>query len=215
MGGVDPKEAQRLARKQRRQEERRGRILDAARQVLAEHGAEALTIAAVAEAADVSPPSLYYYYSDKDALNDALIADAVEEEVEMALAAIDGITDGVEALEAYLRARVAFYLERPAAYELFFSTMIQGASTELLAEVVYPASRRINERLEALLVADQQAGRVHPEVSARKLTNIAFCTAGGILELALGMARAGGALRFSVDELVDEACAHLRRGCRP
>ena len=51
----------------------RGRILDAAEQLVADHGASKLTLDAVAQAAGVSKGGLLYHYPNKDALLAAMI----------------------------------------------------------------------------------------------------------------------------------------------
>ena len=51
----------------------RGRILDAAEQLVADHGASNLTLDAVAQAAGVSKGGLLYHYPNKDALLAAMI----------------------------------------------------------------------------------------------------------------------------------------------
>jgi len=51
----------------------RGRILDAAEQLVADQGASSLTLAAVAQAAGVSKGGLLYHYPNKDALLAAMI----------------------------------------------------------------------------------------------------------------------------------------------
>ena len=80
---------------------------------------------------------------------------------------------------------------------------------------VYPLSKRLNDRLEARLIAGQQAGVVHPDVQPRPLANAAWCMAQGILVTALGFVRSGGRMLFSVEDLLDETCANLIRGARP
>src|SRR4051794_39489127 len=57
--------------KERRDRERtqiRERILDAALEVFAEQGAEALTMRALADAIEYSPPVIYAHFRDKDAI---------------------------------------------------------------------------------------------------------------------------------------------------
>ena len=50
-----------------------GRILDAAEQIIGESGIEAATTRAIAERAEVSTPSLYRFFADRDEIFDALL----------------------------------------------------------------------------------------------------------------------------------------------
>ncbi|MGZ5311085.1 MAG: helix-turn-helix domain-containing protein, partial [Solirubrobacterales bacterium] len=57
---------QTAGRQQRRRERTRGRLLEAARDLFAEQGVEATTIAAIAERADVGFGSFYNHFESKD-----------------------------------------------------------------------------------------------------------------------------------------------------
>ena len=52
----------------KRQSLRKARIVDAAGRLLVERGLEALSLTAIAEAADISKGTLYYYYPSKESL---------------------------------------------------------------------------------------------------------------------------------------------------
>ncbi|MCI1749349.1 MAG: TetR/AcrR family transcriptional regulator [Acidipropionibacterium sp.] len=56
----------------------RGRILDAAARLFVEHGADGVTIAAVARAAGVSKGGLFYHFASKEALIEGLVDRYVE-----------------------------------------------------------------------------------------------------------------------------------------
>jgi AcrR family transcriptional regulator len=58
---------------------RKDQLLDAAERLLAEHGAQALTLAAVAEQAGVSKGGLLYHFGSKEALIKGMIERLVEE----------------------------------------------------------------------------------------------------------------------------------------
>lgn len=54
----------------------RARILDAARRVMNQRGYPAATFKAIAEEADLSRPTLHYYFDSREQIYDALVADA-------------------------------------------------------------------------------------------------------------------------------------------
>jgi AcrR family transcriptional regulator len=63
----------------RKREKTRERLLHAAKQVMAETGVEAATIAEIAAAAEVSPGTFYNYFQTREEILDAVAASLVEE----------------------------------------------------------------------------------------------------------------------------------------
>ena len=214
MDEVDERTRQRLARKARRQALKRERILTAARAVLLEVGIDGLTTAAVAEAADISAPTLYYYFPSLQVLVDALTVQQLGEDVARMEAAMSAEDHPVDALVATVTAHVRHYAAHPASYFHYEGLFRAGLSETVLVEGIYPLSRRINDRLEARLRQGQLDGLVHPDVKPRQLANTAWCLAQGILFTWLGFTRSGGSMLFSIEDLLQEGCANLARGAR-
>jgi AcrR family transcriptional regulator len=65
-------------RRERKAEQTRLRILEAAKQQMAIGGPESITIQAVTEGADIGQGTFYNYFSSRDELIDAVIVDVVE-----------------------------------------------------------------------------------------------------------------------------------------
>jgi TetR/AcrR family transcriptional regulator len=205
-------EAQRIARKQRRQSERRRAILAAARELLLERGIEGFTIAAVASLAEVSKPAVYYYFDSKEELVGALAVDCLNAEVNVLALAIEQAASGVEALDALVRAYVGHYLADLDSFRILnVWTQVLGIKQRLLEREVYPRSALINDALERKLERDRHEGRLHPDVHCRRIANLAWITAHGLVSLASGLHAAGGQTRFPIAELLDEACSVLVR----
>ncbi len=57
-----------VERREREKQELRTRILDAARELFAELGYEAVTMRKIAERIEYSPTAIYFHFKDKDAL---------------------------------------------------------------------------------------------------------------------------------------------------
>lgn len=210
--GAESPEAKREARKARRQEDRRAALLEAAREVLAGKGVGGLTMEAVAAAADVSKPAVFYYFRGKEELMGALAAGQLEAEVEVVLRAIAAAPDGVEALVALVRAKVDFYAEDLDGFRVaYLWPQLIGIPLEVLRERVYPASQRVSEALEARLKVEAREGRLAPGFEPRRLANLAWTMAHGLLSLVAGMQQVGGATRHTLAQLRDEACLLLRR----
>lgn len=206
----------REARKAARQDDRRRLILEAATAILERKGVQSLTMTAVARAANLTTSALYYYFANLEDLVNALAVAMVEVEMNIQLEAIDAAPNAVEGLCALIKARVQHYLNHPGSYAVLYEDVLKlGVSQKTLTQHIYPMSARVNDFLEQAIQAELDAGKIHPEVNPRRFANLAFYTSQGILNIALGMKRAGGDLRFGTDELTDEAVNTIRRAARP
>ncbi|MEJ2547267.1 MAG: TetR/AcrR family transcriptional regulator [Gemmatimonadota bacterium] len=99
-----------------------GKILDAARDLLAEGGIEALSMRAVASRVDLSATALYHYFDNKDALVDRVVQHGFQRSEEYLRRAVDryprGSMERVAALgEAYIR----FALENRQYFKIIFA----------------------------------------------------------------------------------------------
>ena len=77
----------------------KGRILAAALQQLKRHGLRKFTVVDVAEAAGMTHPNVYRYFTSKVALIDALVTNwlkPLEERIEMVVGAPDPVPDKLE-----------------------------------------------------------------------------------------------------------------------
>lgn len=218
-GGAGPAEAPSptaATRKADRQDRRRQDILAATRRLLARDGPEALSMGAVAAEAGIAKASLFYYFADKSELIGTLACDLIDEESAALAAAVEAAPDAVAALEAMLRTKVALYLDDPERFAAaYLWPLVFGMPVALVTGRLYAAGNRVNDRLEARLVAAQAAGRVHPEVRCRLVVNNAWLQANGILSFVQSLRRVGGDTRFGAGQLVEEACASWRRALAP
>ena len=123
--------ATRRARARRGEGERlREEILAAAERLLIETGDEGtVSVRAIAEAAGVTPPSIYLHFADKTELLSAVCEARFEEFDRYLEESVAGIGDPLEALWARGRAYVRFGLEHPEHYRILFMTR-QGHDTE-------------------------------------------------------------------------------------
>lgn len=116
--------AARRARARRGEGERlREEILDAAERLLIETGDEgAVSIRAIADAAGVTPPSIYLHFADKTALLGTVCEARFQDFDRFLTEAMAGIEDPLEALWAMGRAYVRFGLDNPEHYRIMFMT---------------------------------------------------------------------------------------------
>jgi AcrR family transcriptional regulator len=106
-------------------------ILDVARQLLEEQGVEALSTRRLAERLGIRAPSLYSHFADKQALEDALVADGLWELGDRALEAIADTTDPIgDIVGAYRR----FGYEHPHLYRLIYRRPWARARVDPAAE---------------------------------------------------------------------------------
>lgn len=101
----------------------RAEILAAAERLLIETGDQgAVSIRAIADAAGVTPPSIYLHFADKTQLL-AAVCEARFADFDHYMAdAIDGVDSTLDALWARGRAYVRFGLENPEHYRIMFMT---------------------------------------------------------------------------------------------
>ena len=75
-----PPSAKSPTRTDRRREQTRARLLEAARDLFAEQGVGATRLGEITERADVAAGSFYNHFADKDEIVDAVMADVTEEQ---------------------------------------------------------------------------------------------------------------------------------------
>ncbi len=151
---------------------------------IAEFGAPALSLRAIARALGVTAPAIYNYYPRRDDLVTALIIDAYASLGDSQLAARDSVPadDLVGRLKATGMAYRNWALAHPQRYQLIFGTPIPGYTAPI--EKVLPASARSLSALVSVVEALRGAGRLRadafPEVQAEhKVSFDAWKTYGG------------------------------------
>jgi AcrR family transcriptional regulator len=128
----------------------RAEILDAAWAQVRESGLAALSLRDLAEAVGMRAPSLYSYFDSKNAIYDAMYAQAAQQFVDEQRASMPLPDDPVEMLKAMMRFFVEFCAADIARYQLVFQRTIPGfepspesfrISEENLAEVAGALAR--------------------------------------------------------------------------
>jgi AcrR family transcriptional regulator len=145
---------------------RREQLLDAAKDVVADHGFHGVSIEAVARGAGVTRPIVYRHFRDLGALLDAL----VERETLRALMQLRevlpaGVDDLIAAFEGYLRA----VRSDPVTWRLVLVTP-EGAPA-LLRERIAAGRAQVVAQLAAAV--DTRAGSPDPELTAHALSAVA------------------------------------------
>lgn len=108
-------------RRERERQEIRGKILDAARELFASDGYEAVTMRRIAEKIEYSPTAIYFHFKDKEALLREL-CDTDFGALAAHFQTIALIADPVERLRQIGLAYIEFGLEHPNQYRFMFMT---------------------------------------------------------------------------------------------
>lgn len=137
----------------------RERILGAAEAVFARAGFNGATMAAIADAAGLPKANLHYYFGSKQALYREVLASTLHEW----LVPMDGLVpaaDPREALERYLRAKLALSAARPDASRVFANELLHGAP--VLGDMLRTELRSMVRRKAAVIEGWIAAGRMAP-----------------------------------------------------
>jgi len=100
----------------------RPEILSAAASLVAEGGADALSLRAIARRAGVTAPAIYAHFKDIDAVRNAVVAETFSELADWLARGAQDRTDPVDRLRATCRAYVDYGFRNPRQYAILFST---------------------------------------------------------------------------------------------
>ncbi len=150
-----------MSRRERIRGEIRDEIKAIAREQMAEQGTASLSLTAIARRMELTPPALYRYYPDRDALITALIIDAFDAlAVALATAAASQPTERyAERLEAVLLAYRAWARANPFDFQLIYGNPIPGYHAPI--ELTVPAVRRGADVIMGVVQAAYTAGELH------------------------------------------------------
>ena len=120
-------------------------IKETAWKQIAEYGAPALSLRAIARELNISAPAIYNYFSDRDALVTALIIDAYTSFGDSQIEARDSVSASnvSERMEAIGIAYRTWAHTYPQRYQLIFGTPIPGYESPLM-EVLPSAARSLS-----------------------------------------------------------------------
>ena len=143
-------------------------IKETAWKQIAEYGAPALSLRAIARELKITAPAIYNYFPDRDALVTALIIDAYHSFGDSQLEARDAVPaeDALGRMKAIGLAYRTWAHAYPQRYQLIFGTPIPGYEAPLM-EVLPSAARSLNALVsvvEQLRVAGQLNIKSFPEV---------------------------------------------------
>jgi AcrR family transcriptional regulator len=112
-------------RRAERREATRAEILEAAWELMREHGVAGLSLRDLGQKVGMRAQSLYSYFDSKDAIYDALFADGVRDYLER-WRKVPRTDDPRADFRVVCRLFIDFCLEDPARYQLLFQRTIPG-----------------------------------------------------------------------------------------
>lgn len=169
-------------RRERYSNEMRMDILRAAREIIAEEGAGALSIRGIARRIGYSAPALYEYFSGKEAIAEALFVSGFERLRE----AMEAVERAEPDPEARMRAMGAAYRRfaytYPQEYQLMFSRPVPEfkPSDDLLENTAIPAFAPLQRAVAAGIAAG-----LFREGNPRDAATVAWATMHGLVSLDL------------------------------
>src|SRR6201995_4990852 len=149
-------------RRARRREQTRGEILDHALEIMAADGAAGVTMAGLARAMGIRPPSLYKYYPSLLAVYDALFRRGQLANLEALREGMRGAAPGLDAVAGAMEATGRWAAANPILAQLLFWRPVPGYQPS--AEAFAPAMQIIDLLRSALQDAAAR-GQVHPDAA--------------------------------------------------
>ena len=150
-------------RRTRRHEETRSQILDLAVAIMTEDGVAGLSMASLARALSIQPPSLYKYFPSRMAVYDALFRQGQLANLEALRSGMRGAVPGMDAVAAGMEAAGRWAVSHPVLAQLLFWRPVPGFQPT--ADAFAPALEIIDQLRHAL----RDAGRGRPGSSRRRL----------------------------------------------
>lgn len=182
-----------LTRTQRRAAANRQLIVDAAREIVATQGADALTLEAVAERADVAITTIYNRVGGRSALLTAVAEQAMEENRSYMDAAYAAVGTPEERLFLAAATYARFARERPHEFRILVEPAEEPEAVARIAEL----TREQNGKLADAIRDAIGAGIARPDLDPDDLATMFWATLNGLLALAWRP----GALRVDADTL--------------
>lgn len=170
-------------RRDRERQEVRDKILDAARELFASQGYDAVTMRGIAEKIEYSPTAIYLHFADKEALLHE-ICDADFRALARSFQAIGRISDPIERLRAIGLAYSDFGLTHPNHYRLMFMTPHPPVTGDDVTLRKGNPEEDAYAFLRATIVEALAAGRFRPEFTdAEELSQIVWAGVHGVVSL--------------------------------
>ena len=140
-----PTPAPQPSRRQQGSQQRRERILEAARSCFGQHGFAGATIGAIASGAGVSNGLLYQFFDSKEALSQFVVAEVVRDWVRAMVPRPEEGLSPSEKLDAMLRRSFSFCRSEP-----LLPAILTGDDLLQLGRIGHPDLKRVHDHRELI-----------------------------------------------------------------
>ena len=212
-------ESKRAARTERRREQTRTEILNAAREIVLRDGVAGFAISAVAEELGLTKPALYYYFGSKEALTfELLLREWVAAATEVQ-AAVEKTEGGADAIETLMRTIFNRYREQLNLFMFCYGMVPTGDLSTIVAPEDLQRVRPVNDMLykgvEDRLCADQRAGRFSKKRDSRRFAFTAHTAVIGLLNMIALVSASSDPLIHGDEDLINDICQTYRNCTEP
>ncbi|MET9328647.1 TetR/AcrR family transcriptional regulator [Tsukamurella sp. NPDC003166] len=196
-------------RAQRKAEANRRAVIDAAREIVAVHGAEAMTLESVAERADVAVQTIYNRVGGRSALLTAVAEQAMEENRAYMDAAYRSEGDPETKIMVAAAEYARFARERPYEFRILVEPPDVPAAVARIAEL----TREQNAKLAGVLREGMATGFARADLDPDRTATALWAAVNGLLALAW---RPGdlGATPQELDRLIEVFISAIADGVR-
>lgn len=210
----------RVARRERRREQSREEIVEAARRVMLRDGIAATTLDAVAKELGLTKAAIYYYYPSKDALYFELIFGAVQAQSQAIHDAVAESSNGGEALRAIIRETIRVYSARIDDFRLtFLHGQVAGTGAVQFGADQFARIRPLNDLAyagaTATLADEWRVARGRANVEPRLMVFLANIAAMGVLTMKGMVESVGDPLLYSDEQLIEGLARIFEAAARP
>jgi len=127
-----------------------GEILEAATEMFAARGFDGTTLQSIADAVDITKPSLLYHYSSKEELRDRVLAAVFEHWNSVLPQILDAATSGDRRFEALIQEVIRFFSDDPDRARLLLREVMDRPEEmrEILSENLAPWISILSDYIE-------------------------------------------------------------------
>ncbi|MCA9656758.1 MAG: TetR/AcrR family transcriptional regulator [Myxococcales bacterium] len=163
----------------------RAALLDAAIEVIGERGLHGLSLRECARRADVSHAAPYRHFADKNALLLAIARRGFERLAAAGVAAMDGVGDPRDRLDAYGVAYVRFAVDNPVLFRVMFTAELDAAEGVEAGHVVDKGGEEGDEAGAFELLVESAAALIDDGDDPREAALAAWSLPHGLAMLVL------------------------------
>ena len=198
-------------RREEEKERRRAEIIDAAEQLYAEFGWDAVTMDRVAKRARLSRALIYVYFQDKNDLLLAIAERALAELRESFIAAAAAQTSGLDKVQSIGRAYVQFQQEMPYRFDACSRFHAHQAAGQPTDDACAAAGDAVIAVIVEALVQGQADGSIRRDIgNPAQVCVMLWAFTHGLIQVGTNKTQEIARLGIEVSQLMEGSFAMLR-----